>query len=88
MVTDMQSSGQTVTWSHPDNDVHFAVYAVPNAFRNRINIFSKGEVLLGVTYTKSFTLPEGISTSSHKIAVSVLDGYNNEYAPRVLGEAA
>lgn len=87
MVTDMQSSGQTVTWSHPDNDVHFAVYAVPNAFRNRINIFSKGEVLLGVTYTKSFTLPEGISTSSHKIAVSVLDGYNNEYAPRVLGEA-
>ncbi|MBO4577185.1 MAG: hypothetical protein J5688_00600, partial [Paludibacteraceae bacterium] len=28
-----------------------------------------------------------ITTGSHKIAVSVLDGYNNEYAPRVLGEA-
>ena len=87
MVTDIQADGQTLTWQHPDTDVHFAVYAVPNAFRSRMNIFMKGEMLLGVTYTRSFTLPENISTSAYKIAVSVLDGYNNEYAPRVLGEA-
>ena len=87
MVTNMQADGQTITWEHPDKDVHFAVYAVPNAFRNRVGIFSKSDVLLGVTYSKSFTLPANITTGSHKIAVSVLDGYNNEYAPRVLGEA-
>lgn len=86
MVTDLAANGQTVTWNHADADVHFAVYAVPNNFRNRIGIFSKGEMLLGITYSKSFTLPAGVSSDTHKIAVSVLDGYNNEYALRVLGE--
>lgn len=86
MVTDLQADGQTVTWNHPDEDVHFAVYAVPNAFRNRVGVFSMSDVLLGVTYTRSFKLPAGITAGSHKIAVSVLDGYNNEYALRVLGE--
>lgn len=87
MVTDLQADGQKVTWEHPDKDVHFAVYAVPNGFRNRVGIFSKSDVLLGVTYTKSFTLPANITTGAYKIGVSVLDGYNNEYALRVLGEA-
>ena len=87
MVTGLQADGQTLTWEHPDDDVHFAVYAVPNAFRNRVGIFSKSDVLLGVTYTPSFTLPAHITTGAYKIGVSVLDGYNNEYALRILGEA-
>lgn len=87
MVTNLQADGQTVTWEHADSDVHFAVYAVPNAFRNRVGIFSKSDVLLGVTYSKSFTLPEGITTGAYKIGVSVLDRYNNEYSLRILGEA-
>lgn len=86
MVTGLQADGKVVTWEHPDSDVHFAVYAVPNSFRNRVGIFSKSDVLLGVTYSRSFTLPEGITVGGYKIAVSVLDGYNNEYALRVLGE--
>jgi hypothetical protein len=31
-------------------------------------------------------LPKGISTSSHRLAVAVLDRYGNEFAPRVLGQ--
>ncbi len=87
MVTDLRSSGRTVMWNHTDSDVHFAVYAVPINFRSRVGVFSKGDVLLGVTYSKTFLLPEDISTDTHKIGVSVLDKYNNEYALRVLGEA-
>ena len=87
MVTDLAVSGKTVTWNHTDEDVHFAVYAVPNAFRTRIGIFSKGDALIGITYSKQFTLPANITPGSYKIAVSVLDRYNNEYALRVCGEA-
>ena len=32
-------------------------------------------------------MKKGISTSTHKIAVSVIDRYGNEYAPRVFGES-
>lgn len=87
MVTDLALNGQTLTWKHPNaGKVHYAVYAVPNAFRNRASIFSTAEVLLGITYDTSFTLPGHITASSYKLAVSVLDGYNNEYSLRVYGE--
>ena len=43
-------------------------------------------MLVGVSYTTEFALPAEVSASTHKIAVSVLDKYNNEYALRVLGE--
>jgi len=86
MVTFGQMVGDTITWNHPDSDVHFAVYAVSNAFRNRLGIFSTGEALLGITYDRKFCLPAGITTGAYKIAVSVLDKYNNEYSLRVYGE--
>jgi hypothetical protein len=39
-----------------------------------------------MSFERQYTLPNGVSTSSHKIAVSIIDRYGNEYAPRVLGE--
>jgi len=85
-VSNLSANGQTITWSHPDKDVHFAIYAVPNSFRNRVGIFSKGDALLAISYDTTFVLPANISTGSYKIGVSVLDGYNNEYSLRVMGE--
>lgn len=87
MVTFQEADGQTIRWTHPDADVHFAVYAVPNSFRNRAGIFSYGESLLDVVYGHEYTLPAHITTGAYKIAVSVLDGYNNEYSLCVYGEA-
>lgn len=87
MVTFEETDGQTIRWSHPDKDVHFAIYAVPNNFRNRIGVFSKGETLLDICYDTVYTLPDNISMGSYKIAVSVLDRYENEYSLRVYGEA-
>ncbi len=87
MVENLRQNGRTLTWTHTDNDVHFAVYAVANNFRNRVGIYSLGEALLGITYDRSFTLPEGVTESGYRIAVSVLDKYNNEYALCILGES-
>ena len=87
MVTFNPIQGDTLlSWTHPDSDVHFAVYAVPNAFRNRIGIFSTGDVLLGIVYGNSFVLPPSVNPGAYKIGVSVLDGYNNEYSLRIYGE--
>ncbi len=86
MVSSITITGDTVRWTHPDSDVHFAVYAVANAFRNRLGIFSTGDALLGITYNTYFVLPAGFSTGANKVAVSVVDKYNNEYSLRVYGE--
>ena len=86
MVTFLEPVGDTLRWTHPDKDVHFAIYAVSNTFRNRVGIFSQGEALIGICYDTCFVLPQGITLSSYKIGVSVLDGYNNEYSLRIYGE--
>ena len=86
MVTDMAVTGQTLTWKHVNSGkVYYAVYAVPNAFRNRVGIWSTADAFLGVTYTESFTLPASVLPTAYTICVSVLDRYNNEYALRMLG---
>ena len=87
MVENLKLDGQTLSWTHTDgNDVHFAIYAVPNDSLNKANIYSRGDMLLGIAYSTSFDLPAEVSASTHQIAVSVLDRYNNEYALRILGE--
>ncbi len=84
MVENLTLNSQTVSWTHADSDVHFAVYAVPNDSLALPNIYSRGDMLLGISYSTSFELPATISPTTHQIAVSVLDKYNNEYALRIL----
>lgn len=86
MVENITLNGQTLSWKHKDNDVHFAIYAVPNDSIHLPNVYSRGDMLVGVSYTSTFELPTEISASTHQIAVSVLDKYNNEYALRILNE--
>ena len=87
MVENLNLSGQTLTWTHTDNDVHFAIYAIPNDSLNLSHLYSRGDMLAGVAYTNSFELPVEITANTHQIAVSVLDKYNNEYAVRILDKA-
>ena len=88
MVENLKLDGQTLSWTHADGkDVHFAVYAVPNDSLGLANVYSRGDMLLAIAYSTSFELPAEVSASTHQIAVSVLDRYNNEYALRILGEA-
>lgn len=86
MVTNLALTGNKLTWQHADGDVHFAVYAIPSQFRNRVGVFSKGDALLAVVYGHEYELPAQVVTGGYAIGVSVLDGYNNEFSLRLLGE--
>ncbi|GHV57790.1 hypothetical protein FACS1894182_07600 [Bacteroidia bacterium] len=87
LVDNLALAGQNLTWTYADNIVRYSVYAVPNANRNDADAFTTSKYLQGITYSKNYTLPAGISASTHKIAVAVYDRYGNESPPRVLGEA-
>lgn len=87
MVSNIQASGQNITWQHSSNSARFAIYAVPNDKRNQPNVFFSSEFYLGMSYSKSYTLAAGISTSTHKIAVSTIDRYGNESAVIVMDES-
>ena len=87
MVENLSLNAQTLSWTHQDKDVHFAIYAVPNDSLKLPNIYSRGDMLIGVSYSTSFELPAEVNKTTHQIAVSVLDKYNNEYALRILDKA-
>lgn len=87
IVDNISLSGQKLSWTYAANDVRYSIYAIPNANSNDADIFFSPKYLQGISYSKNFTLPSGISASTHKIAVSVYDMYGHEYAPRVMGEA-
>lgn len=87
MAEDMKLSGQQLSWKAVEGkNVRYAVYAVPAAYADTARVFSRSDVMLGLTYTPSYVLPASVSQTTHRIAVSVIDGYWNEYSLRVLGE--
>lgn len=86
LVDNLNISGQTLTWAYSGSNVLFAVYAVPNANRNDAGVFAGSKYLLGIAYNKQFSLPVTVNSTTHKIAVSVVDRYKNEFAARVYGE--
>jgi len=86
MVENLSLNQQTLSWTHVDKDVRFAVYAVPNDRINDPNVYSVADYLVGVTYTTSYELPTEIVPANYQLAVSVLDKYNNEYALRILDQ--
>jgi hypothetical protein len=88
MVENLTLNGQKLSWTHHEADeLHFAIYAVPNDSLNNEHVYSRCDMLVGICYTTDFELPVEISANTHQIAVSVLDKYNNEYALRILNEA-
>ncbi|NLI73137.1 MAG: family 10 glycosylhydrolase [Bacteroidales bacterium] len=88
LVNNVFVSNKILSWTHDRDDVKYAIYAVPVAESKGQNLYASSAYLIGVSYSKEFILPDGVSSLTHKIAVSVLDRYRNESAPRVLGEKA
>jgi len=87
LVSNLTISENIVSWAYENDNVCYAVYAVPNENRNIPGIFTSSNYLLGVSYNKQFIFPANISESTHKIAVSVVDRYGNEGSPRIYGES-
>jgi len=88
LVENLTLSGQNLSWSYTDNLVRYSIYAIPKANRNDADAFTGPKYLLGISYTKNYTLPTSVNNATHDIAVAVYDRYGNEFSPRVLGEAA
>ena len=86
MVDALTLTGQTLSWTYVNNNVRYAIYAVPKA-EDGPQVFSSSLYLQGISYTKQYVLPAGINAATHRIAVSIVDHYGNEYAPRILNEA-
>jgi len=87
LVSDLSLTGDTLTWTYDTLNVRFGVYAIPVAERNVAQALTSAKYYQGMAYDRSFTLPSGVSASTHAIAVSVIDRYGNEFAPRFLGES-
>jgi uncharacterized lipoprotein YddW (UPF0748 family) len=80
MVDNLALKGRTLSWTYGKKNVRYAVYAIPKAQSKDPDVYSKSEYLLGISYDKQFTLPQGVSTTHH-FAVSVLDRFGNEFFP-------
>lgn len=86
LVSDLNLQDQLLSWTYAATNVRYAIYAVPNANKDDASLFADSKYLLGVAYSNSFELPVGVSSATHKIAVSIVDRYGNESSVRVLGE--
>ncbi len=86
LVDNLAVTGQNLSWTYSNESVRYSIYAVPKANRNDAGVFTGSGYLVGISYTKNFTLPANVSSLTHDIAVAVYDRFGNEFAPRVLGE--
>lgn len=87
--TNLKLSGNKLTWTGVNKHLaKYAVYAIPyNVGVDAINSATyggiKGDYLLNITYTPSFTLDNKYLTD-YWFAVTVVDGWGNEFAPAYL----
>lgn len=87
LVDNIARAGQQLTWTYTADTVRYGVYAVKKANRNDADIISSSKYYLGMSYAKSYTLPDSITAADYTIAVTVIDRYGNEWAPRFMGES-
>ena len=87
---DLALLGSTLSWPEQAGTlVKYSVYAVPSDLTKEDAASTtfdgiKGDYLLGITYSPSFTLPNAYQ-SGYWYAVCVIDGYGNESEPAYIG---
>ncbi len=87
-VESLSLSGNLLTWTHDMSGLRYVIYAIPNANVSDADALVSSKYIVGVSYTKQYQLPASINSSTHKIAVSVLDRYGNEYSSHIYGESS
>lgn len=88
LVESLFLAGQNLSWSYTDNLVRYSIYAIPRANINDADVFTSPKYLVGISYTKNYTLPTTINSATHVIAVAVYDRFGNEFPPRILGDVS
>lgn len=78
-------SANTLHWIEPASNLRFAVYQVPTDSLNTPGVFAKSDYLLGISYTNQFKVTD---RTGYTYAVAVLDRFENEYPPVVMGQGS
>lgn len=86
LVSALSLSGDQLTWSYAADSLRYAVYAVPSAMRASLTADDLAEYYIGMSYTRSFTVPQAYR-SGYALAVAVVDRYGHRFALRFLGES-
>jgi len=72
----------TLNWDFANENVRFAIYAIPNGLINDSTVFKTSQYLLGLSYSTSFDLTKySTLLSTCQFAVSVVDRFGNEFSP-------
>ena len=81
-VTNLAYNDGTLTWDSIPN-VRYVVYAIPSGVEDR-DFHCQAKYIEGVSYWASFTLPAA-KREGYRYAVTILDRWENEYAPVMPG---
>lgn len=79
-------NGTVLSWNTAGTGFKYAVYASPKSAGNAA--INQASSLQGICYGTSFTLSSAITDATHFIGVSVVDGFENESAIRILNQPA
>ena len=81
-VSNLNYSEGTLTWDSIPN-VRYVIYAIPDGVEDR-DFHCQAQYIDGVTYWASYTLPNN-KRDGYRYAVTILDRWENEYAPATPG---
>lgn len=82
----IQLEKNKLIWETDEENVKYAVYAVPELLIDQPGVFNNASFLLGMTYTPEFNLQQySYTTEGHVFAVSVVDRNGNEFPPAIMG---
>jgi uncharacterized lipoprotein YddW (UPF0748 family) len=81
-VNNLNYSEGTLTWDSIPN-VRYVIYAIPDGVEDR-DFHCQAQYIDGVTYWASYTLPNN-KRDGYRYAVTILDRWENEYAPATPG---
>jgi hypothetical protein len=83
----LRIENDSLIWDSGEENVRFAVYAIPEIMVSQPGNFVDGKYLLGMAYTSAFDLTRFSDLAEdHAFAVSVFDRNGNEFPPVIMGQ--
>ena len=81
-VSDVRLDGDSLRWT-PDQNVRYVVYAIPDSVADA-QFRCQPDYMLGISYSPAYGI-DAAHRAGHRYAVTILDRWENEYAPVMLG---
>ena len=81
-VSNVRLDGDSLRWS-PEQNVRYVVYAIPDGVTDA-QFRCQPEYMLGISYSPAYGI-DAAHRTGYRYAVTILDRWENEYAPVMLG---